>query len=81
MTYLSLKYLFEIEIFQSIPGLYDMLMKTLAIDEPFPSLLRISLGFTQKYGLKPIPLSLKKEGLKGGSGQATRTGWSGFSSS
>ena len=60
---MSLKYLFEIEIFQSIPGLYDILLKTLTIDETFSSLLRILLGFTQKYGLKPIPLSVKKEGL------------------
>ena len=55
------------------------------IDVPFSSFLRIPLNFGrpffQKFGLKPIPCFLKKEGLKGGSGQITRTGSSGFATS
>ena len=76
---------FFIQIFQSVPSLYDMFLKRFIIDVPFSSFLRIPLNFGlpffQKFGLKPIPCSLKKEGLKGGSGQITRTGSSGFATS
>ena len=76
---------FFIQIFQSVPSLYDMFLKRFIIDMPFSSFLRIPLNFGrpffQKFGLKPIPCFLKKEGLKGGSGQITRTGSSGFATS